>query len=110
LKQAVQVTILGQQFTLRSGASPEEVAKVVDFVKEKIGEVAAASRNNDSLNIAILALLNLAGTYLRIAGDAAAAAAPLASDAEVEGRLRSLLERLERACPESAGQSGAGST
>jgi len=109
LKQAVQVTILGQHFTLRSEASPEEVERVVDFVKEKIGEVAAASRNNDSLNIAILALLNLAGTYLRIMGDGTAEAAPSASDAEVEGRLRSLLARLDSACSGSVGPSGAGS-
>jgi len=102
LKQAVQVTILGQQFTLRSEASTEEVTRVVEFVKDKIDEVAAASRNSDSLNIVILALLNLAGTYLRIEGEGAAAASHSASEAEVEERLRSLLERLETACPESA--------
>jgi len=103
LKHAVQVTILGQQFTLKSEAPPEEVAKVVDFVNEKIGEVTASGRTIDSLNVAILALLNLAGTHLRIEREGAQAAAPSVPDDEVDRRLRMLVDRLESAFPESSG-------
>jgi len=102
LKHAVQVTILGQQFTLKSEATPDEVAKVVDFVSEKIGEVTPPGRHIDSLNVAILALLNLAGAYLRLESEGGATA-PSGQDAEVERRLCSLLQRLESACPESSG-------
>lgn len=95
MKHVVQVTILGQQYTIRSEASPEEVARVAAFVNEKIDEVAAVGIVN-TLNAAVLALLNVAGAYLRILDEGAAG-----GGREAEGRLRQILDRLERACPES---------
>jgi cell division protein ZapA len=100
LKHAVQVSILGQHYTVRSEASPDEVAKVVDFVNEKIFEVTATGRVTDSLNVAVLALLNLAGTHLRLQEERATSVAQPPSDPQADSRLLSLLERLEQACPE----------
>jgi cell division protein ZapA len=100
LKHAVQVSILGQHYTVRSEASPDEVAKVVDFVNEKISEVTATGRIADALNVAVLALLNLAGTHLRLQEERATLVTQPPSDAQADSRLRLLLERLERACPE----------
>lgn len=99
MKHAVQVTILGQQYTVKSEASPEEVAKVVALVNEKISEVGASGRVVDPLNVAVLALLNLAGTHLHLQEGGSAADSPPGADAQLESRLRCLLERLEQACP-----------
>lgn len=101
MKQTVQVTILGQQFTLRSEASPEEVAKVVDLVNGKIHEVSASGRVVDSLNVAVLALLNLAGSFLRLQEELETANAQPHSDPQAETRILRLLERLETSSPES---------
>jgi cell division protein ZapA len=92
LKHAVQVTILGQQYTVKSAASPEEVQRVADFVNCQVAEV-AASKSVDTLNSAILTLMNIGGAYLRLQDT-------VAERQQVEGRLQELLQRLEQACPD----------
>lgn len=93
MKQAVSVTILGQHITLKSEAPPEEVREVAAFVNAKVAEVMAAGRTVDTQNAAILALLNVAGLYLRLRDQAEV------GGQEAELRLRQLLQRLEQACP-----------
>lgn len=94
MKQAVQVTILGQQYTVKSEASPEEVRRVAEFVNNRIAEVVAASRAVDTLNTAILALMNVGGAYLRLQDKAGAA------ERDLKERLNRLLARLDDACQE----------
>lgn len=93
MKHAVQVTILGQQYTVKSEAPPEEVERVADFVNRQVAEV-TANKAVDTLNSAILTLMNIGGAYLRLQ-DAATE-----RQIEAEGRLRQLLQRLEKACPD----------
>ena len=64
MKQSIQVSILGQQFNLRSDAPPEEVQKVAAFVEEQINKVTASGRAVDTLQAAILALLNVSAAHL----------------------------------------------
>ncbi|APG28642.1 hypothetical protein A7E78_12780 [Syntrophotalea acetylenivorans] len=92
MKHAVQVNILGQQYTVKSAASPEEVQRVEDFVNGQVAEV-AAGKSVDTLNSAILALMNIGGAYLRLQDT-------VAEREQAEGRLQELLLRLERACPD----------
>jgi cell division protein ZapA len=93
VKQAVSVTILGQHITLKSEAPPEEVREVAAFVNAKVAEVMAAGRTVDTQNAAILALLNVAGLYLRLREQTEG------GGQEAELRLRQLLQRVEQACP-----------
>lgn len=65
LKTSHQVTILGQQYTLRSDATAEQVHEVVDFVRQSLEEVTGRHRAVDSLDAAVLALFNVAGSLLR---------------------------------------------
>lgn len=74
--------------------APEEVCRVADFVNEKIAEVVTASRAVDTLNTAVLALLNVSEAYLRLRDTARE------GESELEARLRELVTRLEKACPE----------
>ena len=53
MKQSVQVSILGQQFNLRSDASPEQVHRVARFVEDQISQVTSSGRAVDSLQAAI---------------------------------------------------------
>jgi cell division protein ZapA len=63
LKQSVRVTILGQDYSIRSSRSVEEVQKVAAYVDARIAEVLAAGATADSLDAAVLALMNVAGNY-----------------------------------------------
>ncbi len=92
MKHAVQVTILGQQYTVKSAASPEEVQRVADFVNGQVAEV-TAGKSVDTLNSAILTLMNIGGAYLNLQDT-------VAGQQQAEGRLQELLLRLERACPD----------
>lgn len=92
----VPVTILGQTFTLRGEASASEIRQIAEFVNAQIAEVAAQGRSADSLNVALLALLNVAGLYLRQSGR------DQASEDVIAARLERLLARLEAATMENS--------
>lgn len=96
MKHAVQVTILGQQYVVRSTAPPEEVRKVAAFVNDQIAEVASASKTPDTLNTVVLALLNVSGAYLRLREQNSA------PEEQAAERIRCLLARLEQVCPDPA--------
>ena len=85
MKHAVQVTLLGQQYTVRSESDPDEVAQVAAFVNARLAEVSSTSRVVDTLNTVVLTLLNVAGDYLQLRK----------SDRLGEERLQRLLARLE---------------
>jgi cell division protein ZapA len=90
MKQSVQVSILGQQFNLRSDAPPEQVQRVARFVEDQISQVTSSGRAIDSLQAAILALLNVSAAHL---GDGSSAGV-----AQVENeRLGRLVEKIETA-------------
>ncbi len=90
MKKSVQVSILGQQFNLRSDASPEQVHRVARYVEDQISQVASSGRAVDSLQATILALLNVSAVHLN---DELASGA---SVAEAQ-RLSKLVEKIEAA-------------
>lgn len=92
MKKSIQVNVLGQQYTLKTEAQPEQVHEVVTFVNKRIEEVVGANRAVDTLNTAVLALLNVAGSYLRLQQSASAR----------EQDLYRLVERLEDVLAEDA--------
>lgn len=89
--QSVQVSILGQEFRLKSDASEEEVRRIVAYVEEQVAAITASGRVIDSLQVAVLALFNVAAAYLQ------------KSEADSEGqivrdddRLVCLADRIDR--------------
>jgi cell division protein ZapA len=93
LKQSVQVTILGQQYTVRSDSDPEEVRRVAEFVNQRINEAHQVARTANSLTAVVLALLNVAAELVQ-------AQSQLPAEGDGEGRLQRLLARIEAACKE----------
>lgn len=89
MKEAVQVTLLGQVFSLRSEATPEEVRRVTEFVNRAISEASSSGKTVDSLNISLLALLNVAQAFLRLQESKAE------EERELVGRLERLMQRIE---------------
>lgn len=99
MKRSVQVTILGQQYTIKSELDPDEVKRVADFVNGKLAEVAASHRVVDTLHTAVLALLNVSGEYLDLCRE------KHDDDEEARLRLERLADTLELVCGQS-GESG----
>jgi cell division protein ZapA (FtsZ GTPase activity inhibitor) len=93
VKQTLQVSILGQHFNLRSDSPPEQVQRIAEFVEAQIHEVTSSGRVADTLQAAVLALLNVSARYLQ--GGAAPGVTPEAAE-----RLQQLVGRLERALAE----------
>jgi cell division protein ZapA len=91
VKQSVQVSILGQQFNLRSDAPPEHVHRVARYVEEQIQLVTASGRAVDTLQAAILALLNVSAAHLE---GKTLSEVPEQADSEEVGRL---VEKIEKA-------------
>lgn len=85
MKEAVQVTILGQQYTVKSESGAADVYRVAAFVNDQLSHVARGKKTVDTLNSVILALMNLAGAHLQL----------LDEHTEAEKRLFRLLKRLE---------------
>jgi len=90
VKRSVQVTILGQQYTVRSDAAPERIAEIADFVNDRLNEVAAQAPTADTHQITILTLLNVVEAYLDLLGSR--------EEADKDDRLERLLHRVEAAC------------
>ena len=59
-KQAVQVNIFHQTYTLRASGNEREVQELADSVDELMNAIASRSASGDSLRVAVLACLHLA--------------------------------------------------
>ncbi|MBE0504643.1 MAG: cell division protein ZapA [Desulfuromonadales bacterium] len=66
MKESIPVTIFGQSFVLRTDSSAEEVHRVADVVNQAIDEVITTNRVADSLNVTLLAFLNVTQAYLQL--------------------------------------------
>ncbi len=91
MKQVAQVTILGQQYTFKSDTDPKAIEQVAEFVNGRIDEVISSGYTADTLNVAVLTLMNVAGEYLQLREGNEAV--------KTQQRLEALLERLEEAFP-----------
>lgn len=65
MKKAYELTILNQQFTLKSDADEKHVKKVADYVNKKMHEIVSGSKAISTANVAILTALNIADDYFR---------------------------------------------
>jgi cell division protein ZapA len=90
LKTAHSVRVLGREISVRSSAPPEKVQAVETFVNDRLQEIGSALKSGDAQLVLTLALLNTAEEMLdlRVAKE---------TDKSLDGRLRSIIERLETA-------------
>lgn len=68
MKKSYKIRILGQELSVLSDAEDEQVANVVQFVQKKIEEVLQANDGLKTLNVAILAALNISEELLKLRG------------------------------------------
>lgn len=58
--------MLGRELQVRTTATAETVREIETFVNERLKEVSALSNTSDTQVIAILALMNIAESYLNL--------------------------------------------
>jgi cell division protein ZapA len=68
LKKRYDITILGQELAVLSDAESEQVANVVRFVNEKMEDVARSGSGLRTLDVAILAALNITEDFFKLKG------------------------------------------
>jgi len=68
LKKSYKIRILGQELSVLSDAEDEQVANVVQFVNKKIEEVLQVREGLKTVNVAILAALNISEELLKLKG------------------------------------------
>lgn len=94
-KRSISVRILGQEYRIRSDADEEAVQRVAVLVDETMAKIRARTRTVDTLDLAVLAALNLANELLALReGRSPSAAIGAAIDPERIGALIRLVESV----------------
>jgi cell division protein ZapA len=65
VKKPIEVVIMGQKFLVRSESDENYVTEVSGLVDKKINEVMQSTKSVASLNVALLAAMNIADEYLK---------------------------------------------
>lgn len=65
MKKAIEIKVMGQKFLVRSDSNEDYVNEVAQYVDEKMNEVLKTSKSVASLNVAILAAMNIADEFLK---------------------------------------------
>jgi cell division protein ZapA len=68
LKKSYNIKILGQELSVLSDADEEHVLSVIRLVTEKVEEVLKSANNLKTLDVAILAALNVTEELLKLRG------------------------------------------
>ena len=63
--KAVEVSIMGQKFMVRSESSEDYIQQVSKFVDNKVTEVMQKTNSVASVNVALLAAMNIADEYMK---------------------------------------------
>ncbi len=69
MKNLVRIEILGREYNVRSDEGEDRVKKIAEYVDQKIKEITADTKTLSTINVAILAALNIADDYFRAVED-----------------------------------------
>ena len=68
MKKRYDIKILGQELAVISDTEDDQVANVVRFVNDKMEEIVRSRDGLRTLDVAILAALNISEDYLKLKG------------------------------------------
>ena len=68
MKNSYNIMILGQELSVASDSEDEQVAEVVQFLNKKVDEILHSGNGLKTLNVAILAALNISEELLKLKG------------------------------------------
>ncbi len=65
MEKLVEVNILGHDYTVKTDADTEYIQKIASYVDKKMGEIVRNTKTVSSLNVAVLAALNIADDFFK---------------------------------------------
>ena len=102
-KSSVRVSIVGEEYTLRSDASPEHTRAVAEHVDRTIRQVMSAASAVETHKAAILAALQITDELFRARAEAEQLAGSMRELSDEVRRWLPPAKRMDGAPPESAG-------
>jgi len=66
MKNLVRVEILGREYTIKSDEGEERVRKIAEYVNEKLNRISESTKTVSTLNVAILAAMDIANEYFQV--------------------------------------------
>lgn len=66
MKKSYDLTVLNRKFTLKSDSDEKQVKRVADYVNKKMHEIVGGNKAISTLNVAILAALNIADDFFSL--------------------------------------------
>lgn len=98
-KGYVQIQILGANFTIQADEDPEYLARLVDYVTDKVREIESTVSTKDPLRIAILSNILLADELFKEQARLDETLSPSESD-EAERITRNLIRSIDESLRE----------
>ncbi|MFA5322640.1 MAG: cell division protein ZapA [Smithella sp.] len=68
MKNSYNITILGQELSVISDSEDDQVAEVVQFLNKKVDDILHSGNGLKTLNVAILAALNVSEELIKLKG------------------------------------------
>ena len=103
-KRQLRIEVLGTSFVIQSEESPEHLATLSAFVRERIDEVKARYSFADPLTVAVLAALNIADDFFKVREGRLPSPRPVeAQAAEIQTVAERLINRIDEALAEEGG-------
>ena len=65
MERLIEVNIFGHDYTVKTDADAEYIQKIASYVDEKMGEILRSTKTVSTLNVAILAALNIADDFFQ---------------------------------------------
>lgn len=93
MKKNFEVTLFNQKFQLKSDADERHVQRVADYVNQKLFDIQEKTKSVSSLNVALLAALNIADDFFK--DQSAHKAQNEKFKSKVDAMINSLNSRLE---------------
>jgi cell division protein ZapA len=66
LKNSYKITVLGQELSVVSDSGDEQVTEIVQYLNKKVEEIIRSGSGLKTLNVAILAALNVSEELLKL--------------------------------------------
>ena len=65
MERLVEVNILGHEYTVKTDADVEYIQEIASYVDKKMSEIVRNTKTVSTLNVAILAALNIADDFFK---------------------------------------------
>ncbi len=89
MKKAIEVSIMGQKFAVKSDSNEDYVVEVAGYVDNKVNEVLGNTKSVASMQVALLTAMNIADEFFKFRNDKAERLG------KVEKKIQDMIELID---------------